>query len=345
MAAPKDESGARSRPLERAGPDVGVTSPEPDTRGNLPPASHAGFVLEHEDHRTNHVYYLSVLRVIAAVEFKMKYTGSVLGYVWSLAKPLAYFGVLWFVFSRVFKVDIPDFALYLMVGIVMYSFFTDATSGALASIVSRGALLRRISFPPLIIPLSLTVTAAVTFAINWVAVFLFALGNAKWPRVEWLALVPLLAELYLFIVGVGLILATVFVRLRDVIQLWELVTQLMLFATPVMYPIELLPLWAQRVVFLNPLVQVMQDARALLVGGDVTTAASVLPAVPPVCCRSTASRALRAVVRRAPAAGAASAGRRCRRFAAAWRPGSASSPDRSSVRTARRRGRTGSRAG
>ena len=211
-------------------------------------------------------YHLRVLRTIATIEFKLKYADSALGYLWSLAKPLSYFGVLWLVFGRLFDTGIDNFPLYLLLGIVLYLFFVDACGMALTSIVYRGALLRRLAFPPIIIPVSVTVTGTITFFVNAAAAAVFvAVGGAS-PGVDWLLLIPLVLELYVFIVGIGLILAALFVRFRDIGPLWELTAQLLIFASPVMYPITLLPEAAQRVVILNPLVQVMQDVRHVVLG-------------------------------------------------------------------------------
>src|SRR5687768_14993598 len=139
-------------------------------------------------------YYLRVLRVIASVEFKMKYAGSVLGYVWSLAKPLSYFAVLWFVFGRVFKTGIEDFPVYLLIGIVLYTFMVDSTGMALTSIGNRGDLLRRIAFPPIIVPISVTITAVITFLVNTVAVAVFMAISGITPQWDWLLIIPLLLE-------------------------------------------------------------------------------------------------------------------------------------------------------
>ncbi|MDQ3823145.1 MAG: ABC transporter permease [Actinomycetota bacterium] len=215
-------------------------------------------------------YHLRVLRTIAAVEFKLKYADSALGYVWSLAKPLSYFGVLWLVFGRLFDTGIERFPLYLLLGIVLYLFFVDACGMALTSIVYRGPLLRRLAFPPIVIPVSVTVTGAITFFVNAAAAAVFVGVSGASPGLDWLLLVPLVLELYVFIVGIGLILAALFVRLRDIGPLWELAAQILIFATPVMYPITLLPDWAQRVAFVNPLVQVMQDVRHVVLG-DATS--------------------------------------------------------------------------
>lgn len=213
-------------------------------------------------------HQLRILRVIAAIEFKTKYTDSIMGYLWSFAKPFAYFGVLWLIFDKFLKItgSIPHFEIYLIVGVVLFTFFLDAVGAALTSIVTRGSILRRIAFSPLVLPLSVTVTACITFAVNLLAVAVFVAASKIAPQLDWLLIVPLLAEFYVFLLGVGLIMATLYVRFRDVAQIWELVAQLFIFATPIMYPVSALPVWAARIAYLNPFVQVMQDIRALMVG-------------------------------------------------------------------------------
>ena len=222
------------------------------------------------------IYWSRILRVIASVEFKMKYVDSALGYVWSLAKPLSYFAVLWVVFGQFFDTGIHNYGLYLLIGIVLYTYFTDGVGMMLPSIVTRGSLLRRISFPPLVIPISTSVTATMTFCVNLVAVAFFMFLSDVTPSLDWLWLIPLYVELYAFILGVGLIIATLFVRFRDVGPLWELCAQLLLFASPIMYPLAILPLWAQRVATLNPFVQVVQDSRDLVLGATSSSVVGVL---------------------------------------------------------------------
>lgn len=213
-------------------------------------------------------YYLRVLRVVGVIEFKAKYTGAALGYLWSLAKPLAYFGVLWLVFAHLLRTanQTEDFTLFLLIGIVLYTFFSDTVGVMLPSIVEGGSILRRLAFPPILVPLSASVGICITFLVNISAIVVFIAIGRVGPRPEWLLVVPLLAELYLFSLGVGLLLAALYVRFRDVGQVWELAVQLLFFASAIFYPIGILPLWAQRVAFLNPFVQVMQDIRHAVLG-------------------------------------------------------------------------------
>jgi ABC-2 type transport system permease protein len=221
-------------------------------------------------------YNLRVIGVTAMLEFKLKYADSALGYVWSLAKPLAYFGVLYVVFGRFFKTGVENFPLYLLTGLVLYMFFVDAVGATLPSVVSRGSILRRLSFPPLVIPASATVTVALTFLLNSLAVAVFVAASGETLRWQWLLIPLLLIELYVFILGVGLIVATLFVRLKDIAQIWDLAAQLLLFGSPIMYPITILPEWAQQIVTLNPFVQIIQDVRSVLLASGNPTVDTLL---------------------------------------------------------------------
>jgi ABC-2 type transport system permease protein len=217
---------------------------------------------------TGVAYYLRVLRVVGGIEFKAKYAGAVLGYVWSLAKPLAYFGVLWLVFAHLLRTanQTADFAVFLLIGILLFTFFADTIGMMLTSIVEGGGILRRLAFPPILIPLAASVGICITFIVNISAIVVFIGIQRVAPRLEWLLVLPLLAELYLLSLGVGLLLAALYVRFRDVGQFWELAVQLLFFASAIFYPIGIVPGWAQKIAFLNPFVQVMQDVRHAVLG-------------------------------------------------------------------------------
>jgi ABC-2 type transport system permease protein len=215
-------------------------------------------------------YYLRVVRVVGRIEFKAKYEGAALGYVWSLVKPLAYFGVLWLVFAHLLRTanQTNGFAIFLLIGILLYTFFNEMVSVILPSIVEGGSILRRLSFPPILVPLSASFGIFITFLVN-LSVIIFFIGIQRVsPRVECLLVIPLLVELYVFCLGIGLLVSALYVRFRDVGQIWELASQLLFFASAIFYPIGILPIWAQKVAFLNPFVQVMQDVRHAVLGSS-----------------------------------------------------------------------------
>jgi ABC-2 type transport system permease protein len=216
------------------------------------------------------VHRIRILQVLSAAEFKLKYAGSALGYVWTVLKPLLLFTMLYLVFGRVFKLDqiSPYYGLGLLIGIVLFTFLADATMLAMWSLVSRESLLRKLVFPRSVIPMSATITAAITFSTNAVVIMGFVFWKGLVPQPDWILIVPLLLELYLFTLGISLILATLFVRFRDLSQIWELALQLLFYASPIVYPIGYLPGWARRIAFLNPFTQVLQDIRWLLIYPD-----------------------------------------------------------------------------
>jgi ABC-2 type transport system permease protein len=179
--------------------------------------------------------------------------------------------VLYLVFGRVFHLGAISryYSLSLLIGIVLFTFFSDATSIGMTSIVARESLIRKMTFPRLIIPMSATLTAAITLGVNLTVIAGFVAWNRVVPRLDWLLIIPLLIELYAIALGVSLILSTLFVRFRDIGQIWELLLQLLFYASPIIYPVGYLPGWAKKLTFLNPFTQTMQDIRSLVLYNDL----------------------------------------------------------------------------
>lgn len=216
-----------------------------------------------------------IIAVIASSEFKLKYAGSALGYVWSVLKPLGLFGMLYVVFGRFLKLrsGTSHYPLYLLLGIVLWTYFSDATLLGMKSVVERSALISKLAFPRVIVPLSVIVSSAITLIVNLVAIAVLIAVNRIVPGPSWVLLLPLLLELTLFAFGVSLVLSTLYVRFRDVGQIWDLVLQILFYASPILYPPTLLPHWFRLIVFLNPFVQIAQDARSII----VPSATSITP--------------------------------------------------------------------
>lgn len=214
---------------------------------------------------------LRILNVIASADFKLKYSGSALGYAWSLIKPLTLFTMLYLVFGRVFKLGTIShyYALSLLMGICLVTFFNDATLLGMYSLVSRESLLRKLPFPRMIIPTSATLTAAITFGVNLIAIAAFVVWKHVVPQWNWVLLIPLMIELYVFILAIALILSALFVRFRDVGQIWELMLQVLFYAAPIIYPVGYLPPWARKICFFYPFTQILQDIRAIVLYADV----------------------------------------------------------------------------
>ena len=211
-----------------------------------------------------------LLKELVKTDFKLRYQGSLIGHLWSILKPLMLFSVMYVVFIHFLKFggDVPHFAVALLLGMVMWTFFQETTAMGLTSIVSRGDLLRKLSFPNEIIVLSVSVNALINFIINILVVFIFALINGVQVS-KYAIFAPLLMiELYLFALGVAFILATLFVRFRDISPIWEVVMQAGMYVTPIIYPLTMVSNsnpTAGKLIMMNPLAQIIQDMRFIFI--------------------------------------------------------------------------------
>ena len=168
-----------------------------------------------------------LLKELVKTDFKLRYQGSVLGYLWAVLRPLLMFAILYLVFAKLlrFGSDIPHYPVYLLTGTVLWNFFTECTGQGIQAIVARGDLLRKISFPKYIVVVSATATALINLAINLCVIIIFALINGVTPSLSWL-LVPLsIIELYAFALGISFLLGAINVKYRDVTSIWDVLTQ------------------------------------------------------------------------------------------------------------------------
>lgn len=221
--------------------------------------------------------YVSLTRELAVTNFKLKYTGSILGYLWSLMKPAMYFAVLYVIFVHVFGLKSPDFPLELLVGIVMFTFFAECTSNSMGSISGNAHLVRKALFPLSALVVSQSITAFITLAINLSLIVAVAtpLGRLH-IGLQSLLIVPLLVELYLLGLGVGMLLASLHVFFHDIAHIWEVLTQFLLYAGGVVFPASLIPHRWRGIFFLNPLAQMIEDARHALVTSSAPWTASLV---------------------------------------------------------------------
>ncbi len=217
-----------------------------------------------------------LLKELTKTDFKLRYQGSVLGYLWALLRPLMLFAILYVVFCKLLRIgsDIPHYPVYLLTGTVMWSFFTECTMQGIKAIIVRGDLLRKINFPKYIVVVSATLTATVNMLINLVVIVIFALINGVTPSWSWL-LVPLsLLELYIFALGISFLLGSINVKYRDVASIWEVLIQALFYAVPIIYPISMvaeISATAAKILLLNPIAQTIQDIRFNLITDQTIT--------------------------------------------------------------------------
>ncbi len=223
--------------------------------------------------------HANLTRELAVSQFKLKYTGSVLGYVWSLVKPLMLFATLYVVFSKLFHIDrgTTNFVFQLLIAIVLFTFFQETTSTAMNSIASNGNMIRKAYFPRAVLVVAATLSSLMTFTINMALIVIIggALGRLS---LGWQSLAaPLLfIELYLLVLGVALLLSSLFVFYRDLGHIWEIATQLLIYGSAVIYPITLVPDHLRAWVLVNPVAQIIEDVRHALVTPTVKWSVEIM---------------------------------------------------------------------
>jgi len=225
-------------------------------------------------------YSLILLKQLVKTDFKIRYQGSALGYLWTLLRPLALFTILYIVFVKFLRVGdgIPHFPVYLLLGIVFWNFFVEVTLGSVGAIVSKGDLMRKLSFPRYVIIVAGSFSASINLMINMVVVFLFMVLNQVPLRPNALLTVFPLIELFIFSLAIGLLLSALYVRFRDINYIWEVALQAGFYATPILYPITLvmdMSLVTAKILMLNPMAQIIQDARSFLVTDQTQTIATI----------------------------------------------------------------------
>jgi ABC-2 type transport system permease protein len=221
-----------------ASPREAVAPSAPPFEGLGRPIGGPG-ALTHDWRRFWHLTYN-----IARNEFKLKFFGSVLGYVWQVLNPLLLFGVLYAFFVLIANVggggkpSEQFYGVQLLGSIVLFTFFGEATGGAVRSVVDRENLVRKIQFPRLVIPLAVVLLAFFNLMLNLVVVLIFALISGVQPMLSWLELPLILLMLVLFSTGLAMLLSALFVYFRDIQPIWSVISQIVFYGSPVIIPLE-----------------------------------------------------------------------------------------------------------
>jgi ABC-2 type transport system permease protein len=213
-------------------------------------------------HRFGELLYL-----ISVNEFKKTYFGTVLGYVWSLLRPLLLFGVLLFVFTQIFRLgsNVPHYPVLLLFNIVLFTFFQEATNQAVTSVVAQEGIVRKTQFPRLVIPMAPVMTSLFNLGMNLIAVAAFFIGFGVDPTWGWLAFPLIVAALVVLTAAMAMLFSCLYVRFRDVAIIWGVASTALFYATPVLYPLEFAPDRFRELLALNPLTPLFVEARKLIV--------------------------------------------------------------------------------
>jgi ABC-2 type transport system permease protein len=219
--------------------------------------------------------FFSLLWLMSVTEFRRIYFGTVLGYVWSLIRPLLFFAVLLFVFTQI-----------LLLGIVLYSFFQDSTQTAVQSVVAQEAVVRKTQFPRLVIPLAVVLTGWFNFTLNLSVVAVFILAWGVDPSWTWLLFPVALLALFIFTTAMAMLLSALYVRFRDVAIIWAVLSTVFFYGTPILYPIEIVPEQYRNFILFNPLAPIFEQVRVWVLDPTAPTAveaaggwAGLIPAI------------------------------------------------------------------
>ncbi len=226
--------------------------------------------------------FFELLWLVSLNEFKKTYFGTVLGYFWSLIRPLLLFGVLLLVFTKIFRLGsgVPNYPVLLLLNIVLFALVQEATGGAVTSIVGNEGILRKTQFPRLVIPLSIVLTALFNLGLNLIAVFAFIFIYGAEPLWTWVLLPVLILPLAGLTVALAMLLSALYVRFRDVAIIWSVALTVLFYGTPILYPIEVVPSGLRTVELFNPLTPIFTQARKWIIDPDAPSALSAAGSVP-----------------------------------------------------------------
>lgn len=200
-----------------------------------------------------------------------------LGYIWSLLRPLAIFVILYIVFTRFLDVGrgVPHYPVYLLLGIVLWNFFIEVTTGSVSVIVAKSELIRKINFPRYVIILATSFSALINLTLNFIVVFVFMYFNHVDFRPVALLFPLLVVELFVFSLALAFFLSAAFVRFRDITYIWDVIIQGAFYATPILYPLSKIPVSAAKILMISPAAQIIQDMRYVLVTDQTQTISSL----------------------------------------------------------------------
>jgi lipopolysaccharide transport system permease protein len=216
-----------------------------------------------------------VLRM-AFTDLKLRYQGSVLGFLWTLLKPLMQFAVLYIVFSVFMRINVENYQLYLLLGVLIWNYIADGTTNGMLSLAQKASIIKKVYFPRIYVVLSTSLHHLFALLLSLVVFFVFFFGAGQ--RLTWTAPLAIiaLALLYALVLGLSLLLSVLHLKFRDTSQIWELMVMAGFFLSPVIYPLDVIPARYHTLLFLNPVTGLIQYARLVLLEGELPSLAGSL---------------------------------------------------------------------
>ncbi len=213
---------------------------------------------------------------LALTDFKMRYQGSVLGFVWTLLKPLLQFLVLYMVFSVFIRLNVPNYQLYLLLGIMIWNYFSEGTNSGLYALLNKSNIIKKVYFPRIVVVFASSVHTLITLSLNLLIFLAFFLLSGKPIHLTALLLLVDLAVLYFLVLGISLCLSVIFLKFRDINQIWEVFLNAAFYLSPIIYPLEFIPAKYRFFLFLNPMTGLIQYARLTVLEGKIPNFSGVI---------------------------------------------------------------------
>lgn len=209
--------------------------------------------------------YIELIWIMAKTDFKLRYNNSILGYFWSLMKPLLLFGVLWLVFSVFMRIDVPNYQLYLLLGIILWNFFSEGTMAGVHALSSKASIIKKVYFPRIFVVIASTVTVFLSLFFSLFIFYLFMLASGVELSYHAFFFIPAVVLLYGIILGMSLLLSALYIKFRDTDQIWEVLLQVGFWLSPIIYPLAAVPEKYQYYLMLNPITLIIQYARGAII--------------------------------------------------------------------------------
>jgi len=212
-------------------------------------------------------YYRNLLQELTIADFKLKYYGSVLGFLWTFLKPFLMLSILYVVFTQFIQTGIEQYPTYLLLGIIIWNFFADATRDSMQSMKHKLEIIEKVNISPFILLASSIISSTITFLINLLAFALFFILLGNQTTIHALLFIPLIGIYIMFVLGVSAITSLLYLRFSDFSHLWDVFLQLLFWATPIVYAVEFIPDTYKTWILLNPVARIIVDARNVVLYG------------------------------------------------------------------------------
>lgn len=224
---------------------------------------------------------MNLLAEMVRTDFKLRYQNSALGYLWSLLKPLFLFTILYIVFTMILGIgeNIPAYGVYKLIGVLLWSFFSESTNRSVTSITGKSSLIRKISIPKYLVVLASVLNSFANFLLSGIIIIVFMIAVPE-VQVTW-SMMPLMillvAQLFVIATSISFILSAMYVKFRDISYIWEVIAQALFYGSGVIFPLQLAPEAIRGLLLLNPVAQIIHDIRRILVYPETIQLYDVLP--------------------------------------------------------------------